>query len=128
MERSLGYILLITCRRARLVAYTDMTGAQIYWWHHHLADAYFGDNDWFQFSMNYASTMVNINIVCFDTRHPTFAPSIAPTTPSPTLAPTEMCTTIEVLVGDSGAFRGVQTYNGIYNKQTTSINGYAWCR
>ena len=65
--------------------------------------------------------MVDIAIACFDTRHPTLAPSLAPTTPSPTLAPTEICEAITVTV--SG---GVTTYNGIYNKQSTTINGYDW--
>ena len=55
-------------------------------------NAYFGQQEWFQFSMNFKSSMVTITLSCFDTGHPTFAPSIAPTTPAPTLAPTEMCT------------------------------------
>ena len=83
---------------------------------------YFGTNSWFQFSMNYGSKMVTITITCFDTRHPTLSPSVAPTTPAPTLAPTEMCTAVEVLVGAGG----VKTYNGIYNKQDSTINGYDW--
>jgi hypothetical protein len=86
-------------------------------------DAYFGDNAWFQFSLNYPSTMVNINIVCFDTRHPTFAPSVAPTTPAPTLAPTEICGSITMHVTGADA---VTTYDGVYNRQTSTINGYDW--
>ena len=55
--------------------------------------------------------------------HPTFAPSVAPTTPAPTLAPTEICQSIKVTVSGTDA---VATYNGIYNKQFTTINGYDW--
>ena len=86
-------------------------------------NAYFGENNWFQFSMNYPSTMVTVTILCFDTRHPTYAPSIAPTTPAPTLAPTEMCTAVTVTVSGTHA---VKTYDGVYNKQSTTINGYDW--
>ena len=66
--------------------------------------------------------MVSVDIECFDTKHPTLSPSVAPTTPAPTLAPTEICQAIDVAV----AAGGVQTYNGIYNKQTSTINGYDW--
>ena len=59
-------------------------------------DAYFGMNDWFQFSLNYGSKMVTVTITCFDTRHPTLSPSVAPTTPAPTLAPTETCAALEI--------------------------------
>ena len=58
----------------------------------HGLSTYFGQNNWFQFSFNYPSGMVQVSIVCFDTRHPTVAPSTAPTTAAPTLAPTEVCT------------------------------------
>ena len=82
---------------------------------------YFGKNNWFQFSLNYPSAMVQVAIVCYDTLHPTLAPSIAPTTPAPTLAPTEICQSVKVTVMDA-----VETYNGIYNKQSSTINGYDW--
>lgn len=81
---------------------------------------YFGETDWFQFSLNYGSKMVKIDLSCFDTIHPTLSPSVAPTTPAPTLAPTETCDALFVKV------TGVETYNGIYNKQASSINGYEW--
>jgi hypothetical protein len=87
----------------------------------HGISEYFGKNKWFQFSLNYGSQMVDLAIVCFDTRQPTLAPSVSPTTPSPTMAPTEICEAITVTV--SG---GVTTYNGIYNKQSSTINGYDW--
>ena len=87
-----------------------------------LAD-YFGQNNWFQFSLNYPSKMVQITIVCYDTLHPTLAPSIAPTTPAPTLAPTEICASVKVTTSGTGA---VTTYNGIYNRQSSTINGYDW--
>ena len=89
---------------------------------HGISD-YFGKNNWFQFSLNYPSTMVQITIICYDTLHPTFAPSVAPTTPAPTLAPTEICQSIKMTV--SGTDAAVR-YNGIYNRQTTTINGYDW--
>ena len=69
--------------------------------------------------------MVNVAIVCFDTKHPTYAPSVAPTTPAPTLAPTEICASIKVEV-DVTKDPGVSTYNGVYNKQSSTINGYDW--
>ena len=83
---------------------------------------YFGTQKWFQFSMVYGSKMTAMTITCYDTRHPTLAPSVAPTTPAPTLAPTETCGSIKVDVADGG----VQTYDGIYNKQDSTINGYDW--
>ena len=64
--------------------------------------------------------MVAIDLQCFDTMHPTLSPSIAPTTPAPTLAPTETCDAVFVKVST------VETYNGIYNKQESTINGYNW--
>ena len=74
--------------------------------------------------------MVSIQLVCFDTKHPTIAPSTAPTTAAPTLAPTEVCTAVEVSVDASGSLAGtipgVALYNGIYNKQETLINGKDW--
>ena len=54
--------------------------------------------------------------------HPTLSPSIAPTTPAPTLAPTEICEAILAQVGAGGA----QMYNGLYNKATGTINGMDW--
>ena len=33
-----------------------------------------------------------------------------------------MCTAIEITISGGG----VQTYNGIYNRQSTTINGYDW--
>ena len=86
--------------------------------------AYFGRNSWFQFSLNYGSKMVDITITCFDTRHPTLSPSVSPTTPSPTLAPTQTCLVIELDVDITDG--GLGTYNGMYNKQSTTINGYDW--
>ena len=77
----------------------------------HGLSAYFGENSWFQFSLNYPSGMVAISIVCFDTRHPTIAPSTAPTTAAPTLAPTELCSTIEVTVDESEDARGSKKYH-----------------
>ena len=59
---------------------------------------YFGEYDWFQFSLNYPSTIVSIFVTCYDSRQPTLAPSVAPTTPAPTLAPTELCEAVEVHV------------------------------
>ena len=71
--------------------------------------------------------MVQIDIICYDTLHPTFAPSVAPTTPAPTLAPTEKCETIVIQVNQiHGQATSITTYNGVYNKQSTTINGYDW--
>ena len=64
--------------------------------------------------------MVAITIDCFDTKHPTYAPSVAPTTPAPTLAPTELCSAVEVTASGTNA---VETYNGVYNKQASTIIG-----
>ena len=46
-----------------------------------------------------------------------------PTTPAPTLAPTELCVSITVHVTGTDA---VSTYDGVYNKQSSTINGYDW--
>ena len=84
---------------------------------------YFGTQNWNQISLNYPSSSVAVTMECFDTLHPTLAPSVAPTTPAPTLAPTEICESIKVTVSGTDA---VATYNGIYNKQSSTINGYDW--
>ena len=88
---------------------------------------------WTQFSLNYPSTTVTVSISCFDTKHPTIAPSVAPTTAAPTLAPTEICDSVEVWIGDSNRdgvadspASAVTLYNGVYNKQASTINGYDW--
>ena len=67
--------------------------------------------------------LFNIGIACYDTKHPTYAPSVAPTTPAPTLAPTEICESIRMHVTGTDA---VKTYDGVYNKQSSTINGYDW--
>ena len=69
---------------------------------------------------------------CFDTELPTQQPTQQPTeqpTQQPTLAPTELCTALELTVQDGsgdGATTAVTTYNGIYMKQTTLVNGRDW--
>ena len=74
--------------------------------------------------------MVTVAITCCDTRHPTMAPSEAPSesegpteepTHFPTIAPTEQCTSLKMDVQNS--HNGITTYNGIFNKQLTTING-----
>ena len=85
-------------------------------------DSYFGTSQWFQFSLNYGSGMVEIDLTCYDTTHPTLTPSVSPTTPAPTLAPTEGCYSVFVKISSSG----VTEYNGVYNRQASTINGHDW--
>ena len=65
---------------------------------------------------------VKLELLCFDTMHPTVQPTLSPTfspTTAPTTSPTEVCGAIII--------HGTQVdYDGVYNKMVSAINGFDW--
>ena len=86
---------------------------------------YFGSGTWFRVTRHenviedYLQE-VTLELVCSDTKFPTALPSKAPTehpSRAPTLHPTATCTTVRV----AGTI-----YNGLYRRQSNSINNHDW--